>query len=304
MIKAEIGSNKNLESISPDGLTIFLLGEGKFRGALLNGTLMLNEMQANHELGPLESLVLGHAYLGVGLLVNNLKGNDRIGFSIECGGPVGGLSVEADYFGNVRGFLSENPIPLKEPLESLNTSLLFGPGFMKVTKSVEGASQPFTGQVMLEYGNIGQDLAHYYLTSEQIATSFSLSMDFDRDGGIIGAGGLFLQALPGTSDEEAGVLEDQILKLPSLGKLISSGKNVNDMINEFFSDFSPMILEKKDIQFFCPCTKDRIASFIASLDGKEKQSILADGPFPLKTRCHNCGTMYEFEESELRELFS
>jgi len=304
MIKAEIGMNKHIESISPDGLTIFLLGEGKFRGALLNGTLMVNEMQANHSLGPLESLVLGHAYLGAGLLVNNLKGNDRIGFSIECGGPVKGLNVEADYYGNVRGCLSENPIPLKEPLKSLNMSPLFGPGFLKVSKSVEGAGQPFTGQVMIEHGNIGQDLAHYFLTSEQIATSFSLSMDFDRAGGITGAGGLFLQALPGTTDEEAGALEDFVVSLPSLGKTISSGKDVGEWIEETFVDFAPIILETKKVQFYCPCSKEKIASFITALDEKEKQSILSEGPFPLKTRCHNCGTNYEFHEPELRELLS
>ena len=43
----------------------------------------------------------------------------------------------------------------------------------------QDAKQPFTGQVELRYGNIAQDLAHYYLTSEQIHTAFNLSIRFD-----------------------------------------------------------------------------------------------------------------------------
>lgn len=304
MNKVELNNQvkDHLAGLADDGLTIFLLKEGTLRGALLHGTALLNQMTANHQTGPLESLVLGHAYLGAALLVNNLKGNDRIGFSIECGGPIKGLSVEADYLGNVRGYLSENPIPLTEPLESLDLSPLFGPGFLKMTKSVEGAARPFTGQVMLEYGNIGQDLAHYFLTSEQIPTSFTLSIDFDREGGILGAGGLFLQVLPGADPKMLEELEGRILSMPSLGKSFTAGITAAEFLRNQFEGFSPRILETKPVRFFCPCSRERFSSFLTSMGEEDKRSILKDGPFPLKTLCHNCNTGYTFEKEELKEL--
>lgn len=106
---------KHLESISRDTNLVFLLSGGKVRGSLVHGTAMVNGMRANHNLGILETLILGHSYIGAGLLTSMVKGNDRIGLTIECGGPVKGISVEASADGGVRGYLMNNPIPVKSP---------------------------------------------------------------------------------------------------------------------------------------------------------------------------------------------
>jgi len=187
---------EKLLASAKDRLHKFMLAEGAIRGAIMNGTRMVNEMRTNHELGILETLVLGRAYLGAVLMAADLKSDDRISIKFDCSGPIKGLVVEANAFGEVRGFLKQVPIPLDKPMESFSLSPLFGAGFLSVTKYLEDAKQPFTGQVMLEYGNIAKDLANYYLTSEQVPTAFNLSIKFDTQGRVTGAGGLFLQALP------------------------------------------------------------------------------------------------------------
>ena len=168
---------------------------------------------------------------------------------------------------------------------------------------INGYPVPFTGQVMLEYGSIGQDLAHYFLTSEQLPTSFSLSIDFGKAGEIRGAAGLLIQALPGTGAEEAGVLEDQVLSLPSLGKQFSSGMRADDFLLSRLGNFNPRILDTKPVEFFCPCSKERFQSFLRSMKTEERQEILSEGPFPLETRCHNCNSAYRFTKQDLEELF-
>ncbi|MCK7512368.1 MAG: Hsp33 family molecular chaperone HslO [Desulfobacterales bacterium] len=60
------------------GSHVFMLAGGAVRGAILHGTRMVNEMRANHELGILETLTLGRAYLGVALMAADLKGSDRV----------------------------------------------------------------------------------------------------------------------------------------------------------------------------------------------------------------------------------
>jgi molecular chaperone Hsp33 len=170
-------------------------------------------------------------------------------------------------------------------------------------KWVSGASHPFTGQVMLEYGSIGHDLAHYYLTSEQIPTSFSLSIDFGKAGEILGAAGLLIQALPGTSADEAGLLEDQVVALPSLGKFFSSRGTADSFLSGHLGAFNPRILDTKPVDFFCPCSKERFQSFLRSMKPEDQDEILKDGPFPLETRCHNCNSVYSFTRPELEGLF-
>ena len=102
---------EQLEASARDRIHSFILDYGGLRGALVCGTRMVSEMQANHELGSLETLVLGHAYLAAALMSSNLKAPDRIHLGIECTGPVRGLSVEANAFGEVRGYLRQDPVP-------------------------------------------------------------------------------------------------------------------------------------------------------------------------------------------------
>ncbi|MBW2101383.1 MAG: Hsp33 family molecular chaperone HslO [Deltaproteobacteria bacterium] len=79
-------------------------------------------MRAAHDLGILETLVLGRAYLGCSLMASDLKGRDKISLKIDCSGPVQGLVVEGNAFGEVRGYLVRVPIPLEKPLEDTDLS--------------------------------------------------------------------------------------------------------------------------------------------------------------------------------------
>ena len=307
MIKQAITDNKiiqYLSSIEKDKIDIFLLNKGTVRGALLHGTAMINQMRVNHNLGILETLALGQSYMGIGLMTSMIKGNDRISFAIECGGPIKGISVEASAEGKVRGYLFVNPIPLSKPLESFNLSPFFGPGFLSVTKHLESSKQPFTGQVMLQHGRIAKDLANYFLESEQIKTAFILSVYFDKEGMAAGAGGMFLQALPGAEDSALELLEDSISNMPSLGKYFAAGNSSKQLITESFSNFQPNIIADKAVTFDCDCSKERFTSFIASMEQTDKDEILKNGPFPLITTCHNCGTDYKFSREELQAIFS
>ena len=88
-----------------DGLHAFLMADDTIRGAVVSGGRMINQMRRNHELGVLETLVLGHAYLATCLMSSGLKGRDRLRLQVDCSGPIKGLVVEANAAGEVRGFL-------------------------------------------------------------------------------------------------------------------------------------------------------------------------------------------------------
>lgn len=292
----------HIASLPEDGREVFLLNDGSVRAVVAQGTQLVNQMRANHALGILETLVLGHGYLAGGLLASTVKGNDRVQLAIECGGPVKGLYIEAWAVGAVRGYLKEVPIPVEKPPESFDLSPFFGPGFLTVTKLLEGNTHPFTGQVMLQHGTIAKDLAEYFLISEQTPSVVSLSIQFDRQGRVVGAGGLFLQTLPGSSDAHLEELEMICANMPSLGKYLSQGKSGAQFVEEVFASADPRHLERLPFGFSCPCDRKRFAGYLASLPQDEKSSILAEGPFPLELHCFNCGTVYPFSKDELEIL--
>lgn len=304
--KAIPGDDKKSRLIarSRDRRYHFIMAGGAVRGVLIQGSRTLREMQNNHNLGVLESIVLGQAYLGSALIAAGLKGDGLIQLKVECGGPLRGLSVEADSHGTVRGYLMENPIPLEKAPETLDTSNLFGPGFLSITRYSGEQKNAFTGQVELRTGRLGEDLAAYYDESEQINTVFNLSVFLDKTGIVEGGAGLFLQAMPGAEDAVLEMVQDAALKIPSLSRHFKPETDAKEFINAFFSDFHPEILEDKRIEFMCGCSKSRFEKFLGSLNDDDKTEIRTKGPFPLKTTCHNCNSSYEFTRDELENIFT
>ena len=307
MIKKNIGTESLKERLlasARDRMYNFLLADGAVRGAILNGTRMINEMRANHELGILETLVLGRTYLGAGLMSANLKGADSTSIKIECAGPIKGLTVEANAFGEVRGFLKNVPIPIDRPLRDFDLAPFFGAGFLSVIRYLEDAKQPFTGKVALKYGNIAQDLANYYLTSEQLPTAFNLSIKYDRSGEATGAGGLFMQAMPGADDALTAELEELVLKFPSMGEVFADEQEPAALIRDVFQKYDPCFLADRRIEFMCHCSPERLRRILAMLPQDELQDIRDKGPFPLEMRCHYCNTLYHFSKEEIQNIYA
>jgi len=306
MIKKPIIDAKvlqQLDQVGPDELELFLLNRGNYRGALLSATRMINEMRVNHNYGVLETLICGHAYLAAGLISAGLKGQDRVGIEMDCDGPAGGFVVDSSAGGSVRGYLRNSPIPVDTAPESFDTRPFIGDGTLSVTRFAEGSKQPFTGHISLAYGTVAQDLANYYLQSEQTPTAFHLSVQFDTEGTVIGAAGLLVQAFPGADEDIGKQLDTRIRNLPSLGGLIANGADSSSIIHEHFQEFEAAEVGTREVRFDCGCSKDRFARFLAAMPIDEIKEIRDQGPFPLRTVCHNCNTTYEFSASDIERAY-
>jgi molecular chaperone Hsp33 len=302
MITIHPENDTYLKSIEGDGLHPFLMAGDTLRGAILNGSRMVNQMRWNHEFGILETLVLGHAYMGACLMSVGFKGKDRLALHVDCSGPIKGLAVEASADGNVRGFLKNVPIPVEKPLENFNLSPFFGAGFISVTRTLDKAKKPFTGTVMIEHGSLAKDLANYYLTSEQIPTAFDLSIKFDNQGNVAAAGGLFLQAMPDADDAIVRQIEKVVSVLPSIGADLACGAKSRSFMEKHFGAFSPRFLDERQVEFFCGCSSKQIEHVLHMLPKEELEDIRANGPFPVEIRCHHCNTKYAFEKDQVETI--
>lgn len=307
MIKKDIFARdlkEQFKAAARDKLHRFTLADGMIKGALVHATRMVREMRANHQTGPLETLVLGQAYIAASLICSTLKGKgDRLSLALDCSGPVKGLDVEANVYGEVRGCLKTRRIEVAEPAgPSGGLARLFGAGFLTVTQYLENSEAPYAGQVALEYGTIAEDLANYYLVSEQLPTGFILSVAFDDREEVKGAGGIFLQAMPGAAPATVGAAEELMLGLGSLGELVGQGQTPAAIIETTFAPLNPKLLASSRVEFFCRCSKEVMAGYLGGLPPADRQDLLANGPFPLEIRCHNCNSAYEFTRAELLPL--
>ncbi|MGV1100505.1 Hsp33 family molecular chaperone HslO [Thiovibrio sp. JS02] len=288
---------------NPDALLRFFLADQAVRGVVVRGTRLVNEMRLNHGLGILETLVLGHAYLGAALLSTTLKSKkERLRLQVECSGPIKGLLVEVNGAGEVRGYLQAVPIPVESEPTSFDLAPFFGAGFLSVSRYLEDARRPFTGKIMLEYGNLAQDLSNYYLTSEQIPTATALSIQFNQAGEVAGAGGLFLQAMPNAEPALMKGLTARLKDFPSLGRYLAQGGELGGVLGERFADFRPEVLARGEVSFHCPCNGEAISALLLTLPPADLAELLSKGPFPLEVSCHYCNTSYFFTRPDLERL--
>ncbi|MBQ0050778.1 MAG: Hsp33 family molecular chaperone HslO [Treponema sp.] len=320
MIKAPISDKdllKHLDSIHKDEMTIFVMADGQFRGAFFNGTRLVNQMRVQHNLGILETMVLGQAMLCGALLVPTMKGREHLTFRYDTNGPAAGFSVEADSTGYVRGYLMQNHIPIDKPLENWDLSPFLGDGTVTISRIGEGMKQAQVGTVEIMYKNIAKDLAWYFDQSEQTHTAFNTSIQFDEKGRVIGAGGMFIQHMPGNGgyakkeniSEEERLHQESVLiqkvenaftAMPSIGKWFADGGDMEDVIYGLFREFNPSAVLNRDIVFDCPCNMDYYVQHIKHLPKAEVEDIIAHDPEPIEVVCHNCGSSYKIMKDMLK----
>lgn len=320
MIYAPITDEKlrqHLTGLEKDGLHIFTAANGLFRGSIFHGTQFINRMRFQHQLGILETMVLGQACLCAALMIQTMSERESLQLRYETDGPAVGFSVEANTAGFVRGYLLQNPIPISSPLEHWDLSPFLGNGSISVThfSQISSASNPQVRQGIAEikYRNIAKDLAWYFQQSEQLHTAFNTGIRFDSTGRVIGAGGFFLQRMPakgGTLNHMQQKTEEEIdacviraeqafSACPPLGDWFSEGGNCEDLIFGLLREFNPQLVAVRKIDFNCPCSKESYVQAIRKLPKEEAAQLKDTACDPLEVVCRNCSSTYRIPLSEL-----
>lgn len=316
MIKKEIEDkelNEFLQTLEEDKLRIFTMAEGRVRGALFHGTRFVNQLRAQHNLGILETYILGQASLCGALTIPMMKDMEHTAIKFEGNGPAQGYSVEASSTGFVRSFLFNEHIQLDKPLESWDLNPFLGQGTITFSRIHKDDKYPQSSTVEVNSGNIATDFATYFAQSEQINTAFNSSIQFDKQGRVIGAGAMYLQIMPKTGGtakvgsqvdshaEETAEDEDLLRRVenafkacPSLG-LLYSEKQVDseDIIIGLFREFSPTISITRDVIFDCKCNEEYYINYLRTLPKEQIEDIKKNGPDPLEIICRNCGSIYK-----------
>ena len=63
-----------------------------------------------------------------------------------------------------------------------------------------------------------------------------------------------------------------------------------------------MVLETKELNYFCTCSRDRFRRGIKSLGSKEIKDILSTDK-KAETTCNFCNKKYVFNEADLKEIY-
>ena len=73
------------------------------------------------------------------------------------------------------------------------------------------------------------------------------------------------------------------------------------ILESVLGEFGLEITDTIPTQYYCNCTKERVAKALISIGKKDLREMIEEGR-PIEVNCHFCNTNYEFSTEELKEL--
>jgi len=282
------------------------------RALLCDGQVMASAISANdivetakkiHNTSPEATAALGRLLVAGLLMCKRLKdSNETLTLIVKGGGPAGQLIVTASSGGFVKGYI-QNPhatAPLRAD-GKLNVGGIVGKeGTITVIRD-NGKTEPYNGICNLVSGEIAEDIANYYASSEQLPTGVMLGVKLDKNH-IISAGGLFVSPLPGCTESALEELEAKIKTLPPITELLQNYESLEEMLLDNFWDIGVYPLDNEKVEYKCDCTRERFLGALISV-GKQDLTQLFEEADPVEMDCRFCGKTYEFYKSEIEGLW-
>ena len=208
--------------------------------------------------------------------------------------------MTADSQGNVKGYVNNPDVLLPPKNGKLDVGGALGAGFLNVIKDM-GLKEPYSGQTVLQTGEIAEDLTYYFATSEQVPSSVGLGVLMEKDNTVKCAGGFIVQVMPFIEDEVLERLEKNIQNIQSVTAMLDNGHTPEDMLAQVLEGLELEIVDTLPAHFSCNCSKERIEKAIISIGKKDIQSMIDDGK-DIEVKCHFCNTAYNYTVDELKEL--
>lgn len=266
-------------------------------------TELTEQARKAHNTSTIATAALGRLLTG-GVMMGSMMKNasDILTLQVKCGGPIGGITVTADSQGNVKGYVNNPDVLLPPKNGKLDVGGALGAGFLNVIKDM-GLKEPYSGQTILQTGEIAEDLTYYFATSEQVPSSVGLGVLMEKDNTVKCAGGFIVQVMPFIEEEVLNKLEENIQNLQSVTSMLDNGHTPEDMLAQVLSGLDVEITDTLPAAFHCDCSKGRIEKAIISIGKKDIQSMIDDGE-DIEVKCHFCNTAYNYTVEELKELLN
>ena len=258
-----------------------------------------------HRTLPVATAALGRTLAAASMMGNALKAEGAsLTLQIKGGGPLGTILAVSDTEGNVRGYV-QNPqvdLPLR-PDGKLDVGTAVGAGGALTVIKDLGMKEPYIGSVGLLGGEIAEDLAAYFVESEQIPTACALGVLVDRDQSVRAAGGYLIQLLPGAAEDTIAKVEGGVLAAGPVTALLERDSSPEALLRTVLSDFEVELLETSPIAYKCYCTRDRVERALISMGVEELEDLLEEQG-GCELTCQFCDQIYRFTRADLEALLT
>ncbi len=256
--------------------------------SVLETTALVNDAIKIHNLGDGPAKILGGLLTAAAYMAGCLKSErGAISLTVKSGDGSATVSVSGDSKGHIRGYIDGGERGLKG-------------GTLTVIKD-DGFYRPFVGACELKTEDVSENLMQYFHQSEQIPTAVAIGVEVQ--GGVCkAAGGVVMQLLPGTSEENMDRAEERMQAFVDAAEVIKRF-GADGVMREFFgaeTENGGVYLTFPRYQ--CNCSRQKISSVILPL-GKEELIKIIEEEGAVKVHCHYCNSDYIFTRKDIDKLF-
>ena len=165
-----------------DQLVRATAAEGGIRAVGVITTRLTEEARGRHKLSYVATAALGRTMSAGLLLASNMKrAESRINIRVKGDGPLGGILADAGLDGTVRGYVDNPDVELPPNAKGkLDVGGAVGrEGYLYVVRDM-GYGYPYASTVELVSGEIGDDVTHYLVSSEQTPSALVLGVLWEQ----------------------------------------------------------------------------------------------------------------------------
>ena len=285
-----------------DRIVKILAYEGRIHIIAGITTSLVEKARKIHDLSPIATAAFGRALTVTALMAVNMKNdNDKLTIQIKGNGPLGSIVITSTKFPKLKGYVQNKIVDLPLKNGKLDIGGAVGKqGYLNVIKDI-GLKEPYIGMVPLVSGEIAEDFASYFVTSEQTNTAVNLGVLVDSKG-VKQSGGYIVTPMPDATEDDLFILENRIREQEPISKMLEKHMTLLEIAKDLTGDEKAQIIEQDIMPLYeCDCSKEKIEKGLISLGKKELQDIIQT-EIKIETVCHFCNQKYSFTKEELQKL--
>jgi molecular chaperone Hsp33 len=284
-----------------DHLIRVLTLDGAIRVSVAATTALVEEVRRRQQTDPTATVATGRLATAAALMGSLLKGDQRVGLTIEGNGPLQRIQAEADAHGQIRATVK---VPLAElpPRDGrFDVAGAVGhAGFLHVIKDL-GLKEPYRGTVQLVSSEIAEDLAYYFTSSEQTPSSVALGVELGQQAEVVAAGGFLVQLMPDAAEDLADCLAESLGGLPPTTTLLRQGLTPEQIVEIILKDFPYSTLGTTSLSFACTCSQQQTLGLLRTL-GADELDQLIEAASGAEVTCEYCKETYTVVHAALQEI--
>ena len=288
-----------------DQLIRAITRDGYVKAVAITGRELVERARTIHTLLPVATAALGRCLMAASMMGDMLKEEKgALTLQIKGGGPLGTILAVSDSQGNVRGYVQNPHVELmeKEP-GKLDVGAAVGlAGNLTVIKDL-GLKEPYVGSIGLFSGEIADDVAMYFVESEQIPTACALGVLVGVDQSVTSAGGYLIQLLPGAGEDVITRIESGVHRVGSVSRALEQGLDARSLLQAVLSDFDLEFLEEHPVEYRCYCSRERVTRALISMGRQELRSLI-DEQGQAELTCQFCDKVYHYTKQDLEGILA